>query len=56
MDWFLRLRFLHSHEGVALVEVSVDGDTAPSHFFSVIGGCAIYISFLSVEEGFNSGS
>ena len=56
VDCFLKLLFLHIYEGVELVEVSVYDDVVPPYFSAVTDGCAVYISVLSVEEGFNSGS
>ena len=38
-----------------VVEMSIHDDVAPPYFSAVTDGCAVHISVISAEEGFNSG-
>ena len=54
-DLFLRFGFLHPHERVQLVEVSVDSDCASSYFSPVGDRSTEYISVLPLEKFLNPG-
>ena len=54
-DLFLRFSFLHPHERVQLVEVSVDSDCVSSYFSPVGDRSTEYVSVLSLEKFLNPG-